>query len=82
MYTETFQTEAMRKYLSPNIPNLREVEKNVALMLTNNYHSLFGIRPVTPAVIDIAGIHAEENQDKFTPVSFLLLFQLIIIFLK
>ncbi|XP_033219246.1 UDP-glucuronosyltransferase 2B31-like isoform X1 [Belonocnema kinseyi] len=67
MYAEKVQTEAMRKYLSPDIPDLREVEKNVALMLTNNYHSLFGIRPVTPAVVDIAGIHAEENEDRFTP---------------
>ena len=70
MYTEKVQTEAMRKYLSPDIPNIREVERSVALMFANNYHSLFGVRPVTPAVVGIAGIHVEENDDQFTPVSF------------
>ena len=66
--TEKVQTEMMRKYLSPDIPNIREVEKSVALMFVNSHHSLFGARPITPALVEIAGIQIEQNEAKFTPV--------------
>lgn len=69
--TEKAQTEAMRKYLSPNMPNIREVERNVALMFTNYHHTLYGVKPFTPGVIPIGGIHAEQNDDQFSPVSLL-----------
>ncbi|XP_051167479.1 UDP-glucosyltransferase 2-like isoform X2 [Leptopilina boulardi] len=60
------QTEAMRKYLSSDIPNIREIEKTVSLMFVNSHHTLFAIRPNTPAVIPIAGIHIEENDDELS----------------
>lgn len=67
--TDKIQTEAMRKYLSPDMPNVREVERSVALMFTNYHHTLYGPKPFTSAVIPIGGIHAEQNDDQFTPVS-------------
>ena len=67
-YTDEPQTEIMRKYLSPDIPRIREIEKSQALMFVNSYHSLFGVRPTTPACIEIAGIQVEGNVAKFTPV--------------
>lgn len=65
--TEKRQTEAMRKYLDPKMPNVRIVERTVALMFTNYHHSVYGPKPFTTAVIPIAGIHAEQNDDEFTP---------------
>ncbi|XP_058790203.1 UDP-glucosyltransferase 2-like isoform X2 [Phymastichus coffea] len=55
--TEISQTESMRKYLSPDIPNIREIEKNVALTLVNSNFVLSGIKPTTPALVQVAGIH-------------------------
>lgn len=68
--TEKYQSDAMRKYLNPEIPNIREIERNVSLIFVNTYQSLLGIRPNTPALIPIGGIQVEQNQDKITPVSF------------
>ena len=65
---EKEQTEAMRKYLHPDIPTIREVEKSVALTFTNSYHSLFGIRPLTPALVEIAGLHVEQNDAMLSSV--------------
>ncbi|XP_051164969.1 UDP-glucosyltransferase 2-like isoform X2 [Leptopilina boulardi] len=65
--TEEYQTNAMRKYLSPDVPNVRELEKKTALLLVNAYQSFFGIRPLTPAVIPIAGIHVELSEAKLSP---------------
>lgn len=67
-YTEKAQTEAMRKYLNPNIPNIREIEKIVALTFVNSYHNPFGIRALTPGMIEIGGLHIEGNNEKLSPV--------------
>ena len=67
-YTEKSQTQAMRKYLRPDMPNIREVERNVALTFVNSFHSLFGIRIRSPALIDIAGIHVEDTVVATSPV--------------
>ncbi|XP_043483367.1 UDP-glucosyltransferase 2-like [Leptopilina heterotoma] len=66
-YTDKPQTEAMRKYLSPQIPSIREVEKGISLLVTNNFHSLYGIHPITPDVIEVGGIHIGQNEDKLSP---------------
>lgn len=68
-YTEKDQTRFMRKYLSPDIPRIREIEKRTALLLVNSYHSVFGIRPLSPAIVQIAGIQIEQSETKVTPVS-------------
>lgn len=65
--TEEAQTVAMRKYLSPQMPSIREIEKNVDLLLTNNYHSLYGVRPTTPALIEVGGLHISQDEAQFTP---------------
>lgn len=68
--TEKYQTEAMRKHLAQEIPNIREIERNVSLIFVNTYQSLFGIRPSTPALIPIAGIQVEQNDEQISVVSF------------
>ncbi|XP_033229035.1 UDP-glucuronosyltransferase 2B15-like [Belonocnema kinseyi] len=67
IYTEKAQTESMRKYLSSDIPSVREIERTVALTLVNSYHNPFGIKPSTPGLIEIGGIHIEEDDTKLTP---------------
>ena len=62
------QSAAMRKYLDPNIPTVREVERSVALTLVNSHYTIFGIRPLTPALVEIGGLHIEEDESNFTRV--------------
>ncbi|KAJ8668435.1 hypothetical protein QAD02_010098 [Eretmocerus hayati] len=64
--TAESQTESMTKYLKHDIPDIREVEKNVALFLVNSHPIIFGVKPVTPAFIQVAGLHVEENEDKLS----------------
>ena len=68
--TRDFQTKIMRKYLRPDMPHIREVEKNVALTLVNSNSILFGVKPITPALVQIAGLHIEENDETLTPVRY------------
>lgn len=55
--TEESQTESMRKYISPKIPNIREVEKSVALTLVNSHSILYGVKPVLPTLVQVGGLH-------------------------
>ncbi|XP_051166045.1 UDP-glucosyltransferase 2-like isoform X2 [Leptopilina boulardi] len=65
-YTYSVQTNVMRKYLSSEIPDIREIERTVALTFVNSFYTLFGIRIRTPALVDIAGVHIEENDEKLS----------------
>lgn len=48
----------LRKYLKDdNMPYLGEIVKNTSLIFVNTHYSLSGARPVTPAVVEIGGIH-------------------------
>ncbi|KAL7306833.1 hypothetical protein TKK_0000994 [Trichogramma kaykai] len=62
--TEEYQTAVMRKYISPNLPNIREIEKSVSLTLVNSHPILFGVKPVLPTLVQVGGIHVEESDSK------------------
>ncbi|KAJ8676543.1 hypothetical protein QAD02_012330 [Eretmocerus hayati] len=59
--TETSQTESMRKHINPNMPSIRVIEKNSALILVNSHHILFGVKPALPTLVPIGGLHVEES---------------------
>ncbi|XP_023245856.1 UDP-glucuronosyltransferase 2B19-like [Copidosoma floridanum] len=61
--TEKVQTDLMRKYLSPDIPSVREIEKSVALLLVNSHPVIFGVKPVTPGLVQVGGLHIEEKDE-------------------
>ncbi|XP_034941506.1 uncharacterized protein [Chelonus insularis] len=63
-YTDDVQNDLMKKYIDPNIPPLRELEKSVALALVNSYHSLHGVRPLVPNLIEVGGLHVYEHYEK------------------
>ncbi|XP_011314832.1 UDP-glucuronosyltransferase [Fopius arisanus] len=65
-YTDRVQDAQIRKYIDPNIPPLRELEKNVTLALVNTWHSLHGVQPITPGLVEIGGIHVQEH---YVPMS-------------
>lgn len=67
--TEKSQTEAMRKYISPDIPNIRDVEKSVALVLVNSHPTIFGIKPITPSLVQVGGLHIGHDKSKLSAVS-------------
>lgn len=67
-YTDEPQTELMRKILSPNMPTVREIERTVALSVVNTHFTLQGIRPLTPAFIEVAGLHIEEDDSSMSKV--------------
>lgn len=57
------------QYFGPNYPSIRNLSTQFALVFVNSHFSLHGIRPLTPSVIEIGGVHIQENGEKLSPVS-------------
>lgn len=68
------QSDSIRKYVDPNTPGVRELENNMALVLTNTHPSLNGARPHVPALIEVGGLHVQEQfeVDEIPAVRFVL----------
>ncbi|XP_076628225.1 UDP-glycosyltransferase UGT5 [Colletes latitarsis] len=45
------------KYYGPGIPNVKEISKNVSLMLLNTHYSLHGAQHFPRNVIEVGGLH-------------------------
>ncbi|EZA59837.1 2-hydroxyacylsphingosine 1-beta-galactosyltransferase [Ooceraea biroi] len=54
------QDELVRKYFGPNLPSIQKM--NLALVLINSHIVLNGIQPMTPAAVQIAGIHIRDDE--------------------
>lgn len=56
-------TELLRKVVDPNMPTLRELEKNVDLLLLNIHPLWEKNRPFPPNVIFMGGIHQKPQKE-------------------
>ncbi|EZA49786.1 UDP-glucuronosyltransferase 2C1 [Ooceraea biroi] len=63
-YLTISQDDIVRKYFGPNLPRIRNM--NLALVLVNSHIALNGIQPMTPALVQVGGIHIREDD---TPLS-------------
>lgn len=61
-YLTAAQTEIARKHLGPDIPDIRELENNISMILTNSHISLNGIKPMTPALVEVGGLHVQTDE--------------------
>ncbi|XP_046736278.1 UDP-glucosyltransferase 2-like [Diprion similis] len=59
-FTES-QDEAVRKYFHLDMPGIRQLERELALLLVNSHYSVNGIRPMTPAVVEVGGLHVKND---------------------
>ncbi|XP_012282466.1 UDP-glucuronosyltransferase 2C1 [Orussus abietinus] len=59
--TTSIQNEYIRKYVGPDVPGVRELEKTIALILVNTHISINGIKPTTPALVEVGGLHIHDD---------------------
>lgn len=60
-YYSSPQDEIIKKYFGEDTPGVRELERSVALVLANSHPALSGPRPVTPALIEVGGLHVQDD---------------------
>ncbi|XP_043268667.1 UDP-glycosyltransferase UGT5-like [Venturia canescens] len=55
------QDIVIREIFGNDVPSLQEFERDIALVLINTHISLNGARPITPALVEIGGLHIEDD---------------------
>ncbi|XP_046962642.1 UDP-glucosyltransferase 2-like [Vanessa cardui] len=45
------------------IQDLRELGKNTSLILTNSYHTLNGVKPLLPGMVEVGGLHLSSKKE-------------------
>ncbi|CAB0037075.1 unnamed protein product [Trichogramma brassicae] len=60
------QNALVKKYFGEDYPPVSELIKDVDLMLINYNHMLNGIKPLTPAVVPVGGLHIAETNNKLS----------------
>ncbi|XP_016911984.2 UDP-glucosyltransferase 2-like [Apis cerana] len=63
------QTEIMRKYVKPDAPDIRDVERNMSIILVNSHISTNGIKNLNPALIEVGGLHVHDDETILLPPS-------------
>ncbi|XP_011644491.1 UDP-glucuronosyltransferase 2B31-like [Pogonomyrmex barbatus] len=59
--TKRAQDRLIRDHFGPDMPGVRELEQKMSLILINSHITLNGIQPKTPAAVDVAGIHIQDE---------------------
>lgn len=66
--TSNEQDNIIKKYFGPDLPSVRELERQVAMILINTHISLNGIKPTTPALVEVGGLHIYDEASTLPPV--------------
>lgn len=61
------QTEIMRKYVKPDAPDIRDLERNMSIILVNSHISTNGIKNLNPALIEVGGLHVHDDETVLLP---------------
>lgn len=68
------EQEIIERHIGRKIPDLQELAKNTSLMLVNVFHTLNGVRPLIPGVVEVGGMHLNHKRTAIPPVSLLINF--------
>lgn len=68
-YHMQVQNDIVRKHFGLEMPGIETLEREFSLLLTNSHYIFHGIRPMTPAVIEVSGLHVRDDDTLLPKVS-------------
>lgn len=60
------EVDYVKKYFDMDVA-IEDLYKDVAAILVNSHHSINGIRPFTPGIIEVGGMHVKHDADPLPP---------------
>lgn len=63
------EQEIIEKHFGRKIPDLRELAKNVSLIIINTHYTVNGVRPLLPGLIEAGGMHIDHTRKPIPHVS-------------
>ncbi|KAM3963612.1 UDP-glucosyltransferase 2-like [Aphomia sociella] len=67
------EQQIIEKHFGRKIVDLNDLAKNMTLMLVNTFHSLNGVLPLLPGLVNVGGMHLDESEKPISHVSRILL---------
>lgn len=67
-YYTSFQVKYLQEHFGIEDASIMDLYNDVALYLINSHPSLHGIRPYTSAIVEVGGIHVNDDVDPLSPV--------------
>ncbi|KAG7207212.1 hypothetical protein KM043_008890 [Ampulex compressa] len=61
------QIKYAKEHFGLDVNSIDDLYKEVSLLLVNSHHSLNGIKPYHPMVVEVAGMHVKETDDPLSP---------------
>ncbi|XP_049868359.1 UDP-glucosyltransferase 2-like [Pectinophora gossypiella] len=56
------EQEIIEKHFGKRIPDLKDLGKNLSLIMVNTHHTLNGVRPLLPGVLEVGGMHMDHSR--------------------
>ncbi|XP_053692404.1 UDP-glycosyltransferase UGT5-like [Sabethes cyaneus] len=53
----------LRERFGPDMPDIKDLQKRTSMLFVNQHYSLGGPKPLTPAVVELGGIHIQEFKE-------------------
>lgn len=63
----------VRKHF-PGMPHISKIRKDFDLILSDSHYSLHGTRPLANAIVEVGGLHIQEDDSPLEPVHNILYF--------
>lgn len=63
------EQEIIEKHFGRRIPDLRDLAKNVSLIIINTHYTFNGVRPLLPGLIEAGGLHIDHTRKPIPHVS-------------
>ncbi|XP_014479890.1 PREDICTED: UDP-glucuronosyltransferase 2B30-like [Dinoponera quadriceps] len=67
LYHTEFQAEYLKKYFDMQDTAIMDLYSDISLYLVNSHYSLSGIRPLTPAIVEVGGLHVKSDNVSLAP---------------
>ncbi|XP_015110869.1 UDP-glucuronosyltransferase [Diachasma alloeum] len=61
------EVKQVEKYFGRKLSSMNDLYKDVALILVNEHYSLDDIKPLTPDIIGVGGLHVVDDDQQLTP---------------
>lgn len=63
------EKEVLEKHFGRKMPDLEDLAKNVSLIIVNTHHTLNGVRPLLPGLVEVGGMHIDHTRKPIPHVS-------------
>lgn len=62
------QNVLLKRYFGNDAPDIHELERSGSLILMNTYFPINGVKPLTTSVVEVGGLHIQNDGPEITKV--------------